>query len=303
MDKIQGFISAPFTPMNDDRSVNLDKIPAFADFYVRYGVDGAFICGTSGEGFLLSLEERKKVAEKWVEASPADFKPIIHVGGPGVNDCKILAEHAREIGAYGLGTIAPVFFKPARVEELVEYCAALASAAPDLPFYFYHMPGYTGVSLSMVDFLEQSYERIPNLAGIKYTHENLYEFNQCMLVRNGHYDMLHGQDETFLAGLVLGATGGVGGTYNHMMGTYIEIKAAFEKGDLETARKLQARSQAFINVLIRYRGNVIAGKRIMKFLGLDLGPNRIPIQNITPEEETKMKADLEEIGFFEYCNK
>ena len=303
MDKIKGFISAPFTPMHEDGSVNLPKIKEFADFYVRNGVDGAFICGTSGEGFLLSLDERKKVAEKWVESSPPDFKPIIHVGGPGVNDCKLLAKHASEIGAYGIGTIAPVFFKPARVKELVDYCAALASAAPELPFYFYHMPGYTGVALSMVEFLEQSYDRIPNLAGIKYTHENLYEFNQCMLVRDGHFDMLHGQDETLLAGLALGATGGVGGTYNHMMGTYIELKAAFDAGDLKTAQNLQARSQAFINVLVRYRGNVVGGKRIMKFLGLDLGPNRIPIQNITHEEETQLKADLEEIGFFEYCNK
>jgi N-acetylneuraminate lyase len=303
MDKIKGFISAPFTPMHENGSVNLPKIKEFADFYVRNGVDGAFICGTSGEGFLLSLDERKKVAEKWVGSSPPDFKPIVHVGGPGVNDCKVLAKHASEIGAYGIGTIAPVFFKPARVKELVDYCAALASAAPELPFYFYHMPGYTGVALSMVEFLEQSYDRIPNLAGIKYTHENLYEFNQCMLLKDGHFDMLHGQDETLLAGLALGASGGVGGTYNHMMGTYIELKAAFDAGDLKTAQNLQARSQAFINVLVRYRGNVVGGKRIMKFLGLDLGPNRIPIQNITPEEETQMKADLEEIGFFEYCNK
>lgn len=303
MDKIKGFISAPFTPLNDDRSVNLDIIQDYADFYVRNGVDGAFICGTSGEGFLLSLDERKHIAEKWVDSCPDDFKPIIHVGGPGVNDCKVLAKHATEIGAYGIGTIAPVFFKPSRVEELVDYCEALAASAPDLPFYFYHMPGYTGVSLSMVDFLEKSYDRIPNLAGIKYTHENLYEFNQCMLVKDRHYDMLHGQDETLLAGLALGATGGVGGTYNHMMGTYIEMKEAFLKGDIETARNHQVRSQAFINVLIRYRGNVIGGKRMMKFLGLDLGPNRIPIQNITQGEETQMRADLEEIGFFEFCNK
>ena len=155
----------------------------------------------------------------------------------------------------------------------------------------------------MVEFLEQSYDRIPNLAGIKYTHENLYEFNQCMLVKNGHYDMLHGQDETLLAGLALGATGGVGGTYNHAMGIYIDMKAAFLKGDLETARELQYKSQAFINILVRYRGNVIGGKRIMKFLGLDCGLNRMPIQNITTEEEKQLKSELEEIGFFGFCNK
>ena len=303
MEKINGFISAPFTPMHEDGSVNLDKIPDYADYYVRNGVNGAFICGTSGEGFLLSTEERKGVAEKWVEASPEGFKPIVHVGGPVINESRELAKHAKDIGAWGIGTIAPVFFKPSRVNELVDYCEAIASSAPELPFYFYHMPGYTGVNLSMVEFLEQSYERIPNLAGIKYTHENLYEFNQCMLLKNGHYDMLHGQDETLLAGLALGATGGVGGTYNHAMGIYIDMKTAFLKGDLETAMNLQAKSQAFINILVRYRGNVIGGKRIMKFLGLDCGPNRIPIQNITPGEEQQLKSELEEIDFFNYCNK
>ncbi len=239
-----------------------------------------------------------------MEASPDDFKNIIHVGGPGVNESRELAKHASEIGAWGVGTIAPVFFKPSRVKELIDYCETLASASPELPFYFYHMPGYTGVYLSMVEFLKQAYDRIPNLAGIKYTHENLYEFNQCMLVKNGHYDMLHGRDETLLvAGLALGATGGIGGSYNHVMGIYIDMKEAFLKGDLETARKLQSKSQAFINILIRYRGNVIAGKRIMKFLGLDCGPNRLPIQKISDEEEQTLRSELEDIGFFGFCNK
>ena len=303
MDKINGFISAPFTHMQEDRSVNFSKIDDYASYYVRNGIDGAFICGTSGEGLLLSTEERKGVAQEWVKSSPDQFKSIVHVGGAVLEESKELARHAAEIGAWGIGTIAPVFFKPARVKELVDYCSELASAAPNLPFYFYHMPGYTGVYLSMVDFLEQAYERIPNLAGIKYTHENLYEFDQCRKLKEGHYDLLHGQDETLLAGLALGATGGVGGSYNHAMGLYITMKKAFLEGDMETARECQSKSQAFINVLVKYRGNVMAGKRIMKFLGINCGPNRIPIQNITGEEELKLRSDLEGINFFSYSNK
>jgi N-acetylneuraminate lyase len=302
MEKINGFIAAPFTPMLKDGTLNLDAIPDYADYYVRNKVDGAFVCGTSGEGFLLSREERKKLAEKWMEASPGNFKTIIHIGGPVVSESRQLAKHARDIGAWGMGTIAPVFFKPSRINDLVEYCAALASAAPELPFYFYHMPSMTGVCLPMVEFLELASDRIPNLAGIKYTHEDLYEFSRCMQVKNGRFDMLHGRDETLLAGLAMGATGGVGGTYNHAMGIYRDIRSSFLKGDLETARGLQAKSQSFVNILIRYRGNVIAGKRIMKFLGLDCGPNRLPIQNITDEEEKRLKSELEEIGFFEFCN-
>ena len=303
MKKINGFIGAPFTPMNQDRSLNLELIQDYVKFYLRNRIDGAFICGTSGEGYLLSVDERMKVAEKWLAESPDNFKTIIHVGGPGVEEGKKLVRHAQEIGAWGFCTMAPVFFKPSRVQDLVEYCEALAGEAPDLPFYFYHMPGFTGVYLPMVEFLNQASKRIPNLAGIKYTHEKLYEFNQCMLVENGKFDILHGQDETLICGLALGARGGIGGTYNHAMKLYINIKQAFLDGDIETARKFQNLSQDFINVLVRYRGNVIGGKRIMKFLGLDCGPNRLPIQNITNQEETDLKRELEEINFFSFCNR
>lgn len=303
MEKINGFIAAPFTPMNKDRSLNLELIQDYAKFYVRNRVDGAFICGTSGEGFLLSVDERMKVAERWVAESPDNFKTIIHVGGLGVEEGKKLARHVREIGAWGFGTMAPVFFKPSRVQELVEYCEALAGEAPDLSFYFYYMPGFTGVFLPMVEFLKQASKKIPNLAGIKYTHENLYEFNQCMLVENGKFDMLHGQDETLICGLALGATGGVGGTYNHAMEIYFNIKKEFLAGNMEKAREYQNKSQNFINVLAHYRGNVVGGKRIMKFLGLDCGPNRVPIQNLTVEEEEQMLSELKSINFFSYSNK
>ncbi len=303
MEKINGFIAAPFTPMHKDGSLNLEKIRDYAKFYYRNRIDGAFVCGTSGEGFLLSIDERKKVAEKWVNESTDNFKTIIHVGGPGIDEGKQLAKHARSIGAWGFGTMGPVFFKPSRVKELVGFCEELAKAAPDLPFYYYHMPAFTGIYLPMVEFLKQASGRIPNLAGIKYTHEDMYEFNQCMIVENGKYDILHGRDETLIAGLAMGATGGVGGTYNHVMGLYIGMKEAFLNGYIDTARELQLKSQKFINVIARYRGNVIGGKRIMKFLGLNCGPNRLPIQNITDEEEKNLKTELEEIGFFKFCNK
>jgi N-acetylneuraminate lyase len=114
--------------------------------------------------------------------------------------------------------------------------------------------------------------------------------------------MLHGLDKTFLSGLAYGCTSGVGGSYNHCYRLYERIIKAFEASDLEKARDLQHLSHLFVNVLIRYRGNIVGGKRIMKFLGIDCGPNRIPLQTISDEEEKAMKAELEAIGFFEFCN-
>ena len=197
----------------------------------------------------------------------------------------------------------PAVFKPGSVEALVEYCSRLASVVSDLPFFYYHIPVLNGVYLSMVSFLKQASEKIPNLAGIKYTHEDLYEFNQCMLLENGKYEMLHGRDETLICGLALGAKGGVGGTYNHVMNLYIKIKEHFLKGEIEKARYHQNLSQEFINILVKYGGNVTAGKRMMKFLGLDFGPNRSPVQSVSDENEKLMHKELAEIGFFEFCNK
>ena len=116
--------------------------------------------------------------------------------------------------------------------------------------------------------------------------------------------MLHGQDETILASLALGgARGGIGGTTNYNGRELTGIIEAWNAGDIETAREKQNFSQEVINVICRYRGNIVGGKRIMKLIGLDLGPNRTPFQNMTDDEEAAMKAELEAIGFFDRCNR
>lgn len=116
--------------------------------------------------------------------------------------------------------------------------------------------------------------------------------------------MLHGQDETLLPSLAFGgATGCIGGTFNYAAGLYRDIREAFAAGDLETAQQLQYKSLDLIDVICRYRGNIVGGKQIMKLTGLDLGPNRTPFQNLTPEEFDAMKSELEAIDFFSYANK
>ncbi len=232
------------------------------------------------------------------------FKVIVHVGSTCVKESRRLAEHAAAIGAWGIGAMAPPFPKVNRIAELVDYCAEIAAGAPDLPFYFYHIPAFNGAYLSMVDFLKAVDGRIPNFAGIKYTYESLYEYNQCRLYAGGKFDMLHGQDETILPCLAMGgAQGGIGGTTNYNGRCLTGILEAWAAGDLDKARELQNYAQDVINVICHYRGNIVAGKRIMKLIGLDLGRNRTPFQNMTDEEEAHMKAELEAIDFFNRCNK
>lgn len=303
-EKIQGLIDAPFTPMDAQGNINLDPIPAYAAMLKKNGLKGVFINGSSGEGYMLTDEERMALAEEWVKAAPEGFKVIVHVGSCCARSSRKLAEHAARIGAWGIGAMAPPFPKIGRVEELVKYIETIAAGAPELPFYYYHIPAFNGAYLPMVSLLESVDGRVPNFAGIKYTFESLYEYNQCRLYKDGKFDMLHGQDETILPCLAMGgARGGIGGTTNYNGRELTAIIEAWDRGDIEAARRHQNFSQEVINVICHYRGNIVAGKRIMKLIGLDLGPNRVPFQNITDDEERAMKAELEAINFFERCNK
>lgn len=304
MEKIIGLIDAPFTPFDATGEVNLEPIEAYARLLERNGLKGVFINGSSGEGYLLTDDERRALAERWTSVVRPGFKVIVHVGSTCVKASRQLAEHAASIGAWGIGAMAPPFPKVNRVAELVDYCAEIAAGAPNLPFYFYHIPAFNGAYLSMVDFLKAVDGRIPNFAGIKYTYESLYEYNQCRLYGGGKFDMLHGQDETILPCLAMGgAQGGIGGTTNYNGRCLTGILEAWAAGDLDKARELQNYAQDVINVICHYRGNIVAGKRIMKLIGLDLGKNRTPFQNMTDEEEARMKAELEAIDFFNRCNK
>ena len=304
MERIKGLIDAPFTPFYENGEVNYEPIEAYAKLLVNNGLKGVFINGSSGEGYMLNEEERMKLAERWVEVAPEGFKVIVHVGSTCVKTSRNLAAHAQKIGAWGIGAMASPFPKVNRVEELVKYCEEIACGAPELPFYYYHIPAFNGAFLSMVDFLKAVDGRIPNFAGIKYTYESLYEYNQCRLYKDGKFDMLHGQDETILPCLAMGgAQGGIGGTTNYNGRVLTGILEAWQAGDLEKARELQNYAQDVIDVICHFRGNIVGGKRIMKLIGLDLGPNRTPFQNVTDEEEVQLRKELEAIDFFTHCNK
>ena len=304
MEKIKGLIDAPFTPFHEDGSLNLAPIPEYAALLARNGLKGVFINGSSGEGYMLTEEERMQLAEAWMAAVPEDFKVIVHVGSTSVMSSRRLAEHAQKIGAWGIGAMATPFPKIGSIEQLCRYCEEIASAAPNLPFYYYHIPAFNGAFLSMYDFLKAVDGRIPNFAGIKYTFESLYEYNRCRRYQNGKFDMLHGQDETILPCLAMGgAQGGIGGTTNYNGRCLTGILEAWKKGDLEKARQLQDFAQDVIDVICNFRGNIVGGKRIMKLIGLDLGPNRVPFMTVTEEEELELRRQLEAIDFFSHCNK
>jgi N-acetylneuraminate lyase len=294
--RLTGLIAAPFTAFLPDGGLNLNLIEQQANALANHGVRGAFICGTTGEGLSLTSEERMQIAERWMAVAPKDLTVIVHVAHNSMGESQRLAAHAEQIGAGAIASVGPTFFRPVTAKQLVEFCAPTAAAAPSLPFYFYHMPAMTGVDLPMTEFLRLGAKRIPNLAGIKFTDENLMSFAQCLAFEDGRFNILFGRDEILLAALALGATGAVGSTYNYMPAIYHEMIEAFAAGDLRTARRRQTLSIQIIAVMVRH-GGLPANKAMMKMIGLDCGPVRPPLKNLTTTEYESLRHDLEQVGF------
>ncbi|HRF32669.1 MAG TPA: dihydrodipicolinate synthase family protein [Cyclobacteriaceae bacterium] len=301
---LSGLISAPFTPMKEDGSLNLAIIPQYYELLKSNGVRGAFITGSTGEGVSMTTEEKKQVIEAWGAATKNDreFKVMPLVGGTSVNDSIDLAQHAQKNGLYAVAFTAPFYFKPANVQQLAETCIAVAQSVPNMPFYYYHIPVLTGVGFPMIELLKVLHGKLNNLAGIKYTHEDFMDFLSCLHFENGRYDMLWGRDENFLAALALGAKGAVGSTYNYAAPLYLQLIDAYEKGDMKTARQVQQKSIDMIGLLSKY-GGISVGKSFMKLIGMDCGKFRLPVRNMTDEQYQLFTQDAKQIGFDNFCSK
>jgi N-acetylneuraminate lyase len=293
---LTGLIAAPYTPMHFDGSLHVEMIARQATSLRENRVTAAFICGTTGEGLSLTLPERFEVTERWREEAGA-LKVIVNVSHTCAADARALAGHAAHIGADAFATMAPCFFRPARMEELVAFCAEVAEGAPGLPFYYYHMPAMTGVAFPMAEFLPRAAEEIPNFAGIKFTSEDLMDFGRCRAIAGDAFDVLFGRDEILLSALALGATGAIGSTYNFAAPLYHRIIEAYQAGDSATAQRLQAQAMQMVAVLNRF-GGLPAGKAAMKMAGIDCGPVRLPLRQLSPVEQHALHAELRQLEIF-----
>lgn len=304
---LRGLVAAPFTPFTPTGALNLPVVAQQLAELVKSGVMYAFVAGTTGEGYSMTVQERMQVAEAWVNASAGvtDFGVIVHVGAEALEDAQALAAHAEAIGAVGIAAMAPVFFKPP-LPALVSWCAAIAAAAPRTPFYYYHIPSMAGAAFMMEDFLTLAQPTIPTLAGLKYTDYNLFDYSRCVHFQqngtaHGPFTVLLGKDEVLLAGLALQGDGGVGSTYNYLGATANRLVGAFQAGNLGAAQLEQTRIQAVVKLLGTY-GNAAAGKVIMQLKGIDVGPPRLPNTPLSAAQVQALQQDLESIGFFEWSN-
>lgn len=297
--RLKGLIAASFTPMDANGNVNLSVINKYADLMASSNMTGVFVCGTTGESLSLTTEERKSILEQWIQSANGRFKVIAHVGSNSQFEAVELARHAAKAGADAIAAMAPGFFKPATVKDLIAFFAPIAKSAEELPFYYYNMPSMTGVSLSVSTFLQEGKKVMPTLVGTKFTHNNLMEMGECLALNNGEFEVLHGYDEILISGLAFGAVAGVGSTYNYLPDVYHGILKAVERGDMQTARSLQMKSIEIVKIIIKYGGGVRGGKAIMNLIGIECGPCRLPISPVSAEEYDKLKNDLYTIGFLQ----
>lgn len=293
---LQGLIPAAVTPMTADGGIAWERIPVYADWLVREGVDGVFLNGTTGEGQSLTVAERMQVVEHWQRALAGRLPVVVHVGHTALGDAQTLAAHAAKVGVAGIAALAPYFFKPA-IGELVAFCREVAAAAPATPFYYYHLPALTGVNVPVATFFEQTVGIIPTLAGVKFTYEDLLDLQNAL--RFG-LNVLFGRDEILLAGLALGCSAAVGSTYNVAAPLYKRIFAAYRRGDLPAAQAEQRRAAQFITVMVRH-GGLPALKAMLMMVGMDCGPTRLPLRRLTAEQVRQLETELRKIGFFEWA--
>jgi len=292
---LTGLIPACHTPFTADGQLDLATVERQAEYFRSAGLRAVFVAGTTGEYASLTVDERKALCDRWVEVAGDSLRIAVNVGHNCLADAVALTAHARQAGVAAVAAMAPSYYKPATIEQLVDFCIPIAAEAEPLPFYYYHIPSMTGVNLPMADFLHQARFRMPNLCGLKSSHDDLVQLQACVALDRGAFDVLFGCDEALLAGLCLGVRGAIGSTYNFASGHYQRLIKAFEAGDLATARAAQLRAAELVCALGQF-GFLPACKAAMALVGVPCGPVRPPLRNLSREESAALAGQVGALG-------
>jgi N-acetylneuraminate lyase len=294
---IHGILPALLTPMDDDGvSVNHATLRRLVEFHIASGVNGFFVCGGSGEGLLLTPEERQAVLETVVASVAGRVAVIAHVGALDTATAQRLASHAAGLGVDAVAAVPPVYFRVGD-DALFDHYRLIAEAARGLPVYLYNIPSATGVEITartMARLID-----IPSVRGIKYSSYNLFDMRNIIELAPGEITVLSGFDEVCLAGLCMGAHGAIGSTYNVMPATFAALYQAVRAGNLAEAQELQFRANRVIKILLTVP--LMAGlKAVLTSWGYDCGGPRRPQRPLAAEERERLldalaSAELEQL--------
>ncbi len=290
MKKLYGVITAMVTPFDGNDQVDLGAMAKLTDWLIGKGVHCLYPTGTTGEMFLMSVEERKKIAETVVKAAAGRATVYIHTGAMTLKDTIELSRHAKDVGADGVGVVTPAYFG-VNDREMVEYYDAVSKSIPaDYPLYLYGIPQCASNDLK-TDVVKKIVERCPNVVGIKYSYADMLRTSEYLQIKDG-FSVVVGTDRLFLAGLSLGCDGTVSGISGVCPEPFVATYEAFKKGDLEKARKMQ-RDAYGICEMLKNGSNMGYFKAALKLRGIDMGHMRRPLMDIPEADADALRKQLE----------
>lgn len=286
VNKFRNVTVALNTPFAADGSVDVEAVKAVSRYFRDKGVKQMYVCGSTGEGFLLDTDERKLVAETVVNEVGQDMNIIVHVGCPDTRHSCMLAEHAEKIGAAATSAVPCVYYRPSE-ESVYRHWTEITKAA-DLPFFIYNIPQLTGFNLSMNLFgrmLEN--ERV---AGVKCSSDPAQDILRFKLAGGKDFIVFNGPDEQFVAGRLLGADAGIGGTYGAMPELYLKMDELIHRGEWEKAAQVQNLVTPLIYRICSFASMHGAIKAIITLDGCSMGEPRLPFLPVSTENPELVKV-------------
>jgi 2-dehydro-3-deoxy-phosphogluconate/2-dehydro-3-deoxy-6-phosphogalactonate aldolase len=282
------------TPLDHQGRLDSQMAKRLAGWLVERGIDGIFVGGTTGEGLLLSLEERKQLLEAVVDAVGGKAAVLTQVGCANTADSMALAEHAAAAGADAIVILSPFFFTVDKL-SMVAHFAAIARAVANTPVYLYNIPGNTRNSIT-TDIITSLAVEVTNLAGIKDSSKDLVLLQKFVKTAPPGFAVIVGSDSVLLPGLAVGAEGVVSAASNVFPEAVVDVVRKYEAGDLEGARQAQRYLNGLLDVL--KVGPTLAGyKAGLALRGMPVGGLRTPLRDMTPEEKSRFTEAFEAINY------
>lgn len=290
MKKLYGVTVAMVTPINKENKIDLEKTKELVELLIHKGVHCIYCCGTDGEMYHLTTQERKEIAETVVQTVKNRIVAYVHCGAMRQEDTIELAKHAECIGADGIGVVTPSYF-PTNDREMEQYYITISnSVSKDFPIYFYNIPQCSANDLR--PWVAQKIVNIcPNIIGIKYNYPSINQTLDYTNINNGYFSVLQGDDRTIPAWLALGCDGTVSGSANVFPEPLIASYHAFMSGDLQTALQYGKIAARIVDIL--QGDNIAYFKEALKIRGLDIGIMRSPLLDLTRDQSIKLEKELE----------
>lgn len=284
--KYKGIFPAFYACYDSEGNVSTQATKDFVEYLIGKGVSGLYVGGSSGECIYLSVEERKQTLEAVMEVAKGRIAIIAHVACNNTKDSQELARHAESLGVDAIAAIPPIYFRlPERA--IAKYWNDISAAAPNTDFVIYNIPQLAGVALTLSLFDEML--KNPRVIGVKNSSmpiQDIQMFKRQAVINNKEVVVFNGPDEQFVGGRIIGADGGIGGTYGVMPELFVKLNSLIESGDFENAGKLQDDIDEVIYTMCSANGNMyaVAKAALKKLSGIDLGGVRAPLLNLSDED-------------------